>query len=221
MRSTEDFEAAHPSDFCHFRDWCIELMFELHNAGLDDDAYATRRLVLVQEFLERFPAEDAHTQCEFIRGQGEALWQLGRQAEAEAVFADAIERLPDEAWLYIGWADHYWQWESTPGDYARGEAILRRALARDTIDDRESVLERLHDLYQRWEKPQEAAIAAQQLATLTGALALRMQTAGSFVAVGKVETPPSQAMARPKRNDPCWCGSGKKYKHCHMKEDRH
>jgi uncharacterized protein YecA (UPF0149 family) len=27
---------------------------------------------------------------------------------------------------------------------------------------------------------------------------------------------------RPKlgRNDPCWCGSGKKYKHCHMKSDR-
>jgi preprotein translocase subunit SecA len=23
-----------------------------------------------------------------------------------------------------------------------------------------------------------------------------------------------------KRNDPCWCGSGKKYKHCHMKSDR-
>ena len=22
------------------------------------------------------------------------------------------------------------------------------------------------------------------------------------------------------RNDPCWCGSGKKYKHCHMKSDR-
>ena len=21
------------------------------------------------------------------------------------------------------------------------------------------------------------------------------------------------------RNDPCWCGSGKKYKHCHMRED--
>jgi preprotein translocase subunit SecA len=27
--------------------------------------------------------------------------------------------------------------------------------------------------------------------------------------------------ARPKvgRNDPCWCGSGKKYKHCHMRSD--
>jgi hypothetical protein len=22
------------------------------------------------------------------------------------------------------------------------------------------------------------------------------------------------------RNDPCWCGSGKKYKHCHMRQDR-
>jgi preprotein translocase subunit SecA len=22
------------------------------------------------------------------------------------------------------------------------------------------------------------------------------------------------------RNDPCWCGSGKKYKHCHMRQDQ-
>jgi preprotein translocase subunit SecA len=22
------------------------------------------------------------------------------------------------------------------------------------------------------------------------------------------------------RNDPCWCGSGKKYKNCHMREDQ-
>jgi tetratricopeptide (TPR) repeat protein len=25
---------------------------------------------------------------------------------------------------------------------------------------------------------------------------------------------------KPHRNDPCWCGSGKKYKHCHMRADR-
>jgi len=25
---------------------------------------------------------------------------------------------------------------------------------------------------------------------------------------------------QPDRNDPCWCGSGKKYKHCHMKTDQ-
>jgi len=26
--------------------------------------------------------------------------------------------------------------------------------------------------------------------------------------------------SRPGRNDPCWCGSGKKYKLCHMREDK-
>lgn len=24
----------------------------------------------------------------------------------------------------------------------------------------------------------------------------------------------------PGRNEPCWCGSGKKYKHCHYEKDR-
>jgi uncharacterized protein YecA (UPF0149 family) len=33
---------------------------------------------------------------------------------------------------------------------------------------------------------------------------------------------PVRADKRPKvgRNDPCWCGSGKKYKHCHLRQDR-
>ncbi|MCS7285552.1 MAG: preprotein translocase subunit SecA [Anaerolineae bacterium] len=28
-----------------------------------------------------------------------------------------------------------------------------------------------------------------------------------------------QGQRRPGRNEPCWCGSGKKYKHCHMRQD--
>ena len=31
---------------------------------------------------------------------------------------------------------------------------------------------------------------------------------------------PVRAAKTPGRNDPCWCGSGKKYKHCHMKSDQ-
>ena len=30
---------------------------------------------------------------------------------------------------------------------------------------------------------------------------------------------PVRAEARPGRNDACWCGSGKKYKKCHLAED--
>jgi hypothetical protein len=31
---------------------------------------------------------------------------------------------------------------------------------------------------------------------------------------------PMSAKKKPGRNDPCWCGSGKKYKHCHMRQDQ-
>jgi preprotein translocase subunit SecA len=31
---------------------------------------------------------------------------------------------------------------------------------------------------------------------------------------------PFRSEKRPGRNDPCWCGSGKKYKHCHMRQDK-
>jgi preprotein translocase subunit SecA len=30
---------------------------------------------------------------------------------------------------------------------------------------------------------------------------------------------PVRSEKQPGRNDPCWCGSGKKYKHCHMRQD--
>jgi preprotein translocase subunit SecA len=30
---------------------------------------------------------------------------------------------------------------------------------------------------------------------------------------------PVHSEKHPGRNDPCWCGSGKKYKHCHMRQD--
>ncbi len=31
---------------------------------------------------------------------------------------------------------------------------------------------------------------------------------------------PARAAKTPGRNDPCWCGSGKKYKHCHLRADQ-
>jgi hypothetical protein len=31
--------------------------------------------------------------------------------------------------------------------------------------------------------------------------------------------PPASEAECPGRNDPCWCSSGKKYKHCHWRED--
>ncbi len=36
----------------------------------------------------------------------------------------------------------------------------------------------------------------------------------------KSKPEPARASKKPGRNDPCWCGSGKKYKHCHYKLDK-
>ncbi len=36
---------------------------------------------------------------------------------------------------------------------------------------------------------------------------------------GRNKCPPQEAL-KLGRNDPCWCGSGKKYKKCHYESDR-
>ncbi len=38
-------------------------------------------------------------------------------------------------------------------------------------------------------------------------------------ATDTAKSEPARSTKKPGRNDPCWCGSGKKYKHCHMRED--
>ena len=46
---------------------------------------------------------------------------------------------------------------------------------------------------------------------------------GGSSAQAEAKTPKTVRVADKKkigRNDPCWCGSGKKYKHCHYKEDK-
>jgi tetratricopeptide (TPR) repeat protein len=180
MRTLADFERAHPELDLAVHNFCFDLMFELHNAGVANAAYHLKRLNYAREFLARFPDSDADTVVEFMRAQGEALWELGRHAEAEQVYTALVARLPDKGWGYIGWSDQYWMYKDSPKDYARAGEILRRALARPALSDRADVSERLRQLIEE-------------------------RDGISFKNLG--------------RNDPCWCGSDRKYKHCHLKID--
>jgi preprotein translocase subunit SecA len=51
---------------------------------------------------------------------------------------------------------------------------------------------------------------------------VRQQQQVQAVGANTGESRPEPARAQNKlgRNDPCWCGSGKKYKYCHYKQDR-
>jgi preprotein translocase subunit SecA len=48
---------------------------------------------------------------------------------------------------------------------------------------------------------------------------LSFRAAGGSSA-GQSQPAPHRSSDKPGRNDPCWCGSGKKYKDCHWREDR-
>jgi tetratricopeptide (TPR) repeat protein len=169
LRSTAAFDRQYPHLQSALSDWTMEFMFELHNAGLSEPVYRERRLRYIHEFLARFPDEEDDRYLEFRRGEGEALWDLGQTAAAEAVYAALVEKLPHKGWGYIGWADHYFLMDDSPKDYARAEAILRRALAQPHLEEREDVLERLQAVYKEWGKPERATAVAAELAALRGA----------------------------------------------------
>jgi hypothetical protein len=151
--SSEAVDAAYPHLFPSISQWAMDLMFELHNAGLKDPAYCEKRLAYVHDFLARFPDEDEDRVLEFRRAPGEALWQLGRLAEAEAVFKALVADMPDKAWAYIGWSDQYYLLRDSPKDYERAAAILHQGWDRVNLDDRPSLQERLERLYEEWERP--------------------------------------------------------------------
>lgn len=169
IKTRADFVRAYPMVDPQFSNWCYDLMFELHNAGLSEPFYQERRIGYIQEFMNLFPDEknDANIVLEFGRGKAEALWRLSRIPESEAAFATLVERLPDAGWASIGWADQYWIFKNSPKDYARGEAILKQALQHPNLQDRSDVLERLKDLYQEWGKNAEAESIARQLNSLS------------------------------------------------------
>jgi preprotein translocase subunit SecA len=63
----------------------------------------------------------------------------------------------------------------------------------------------------------QAQLAAHQAAQAQAQLAAVQATAGAVAATGFVEADPS-TWGNPGRNDPCPCGSGEKFKHCHGKQ---
>ena len=163
MRTVEAFDDAYPSMLWSVFNWCPELEIGLYNAGRDAPTYHEHRLRYVREFLAQFPDVGVNRYVNFTRAEGEALWDLGRRAEAESVYKGLVERLPDQGWGYIGWSDHYWLWgDLEPKEYEKAEAILQRALARPDLCYRNDVLERLEGLYEEWDRPEKQASDAHE-----------------------------------------------------------
>lgn len=148
-------------------------------------------------------------------------------------------------WLrqcYLRNIDEYWRQHLTQMDHLRDGISLRGYGSRDPkIEykreghalfasmmrevDHNVVAELFHiqmvsveELRREADRQRRAAEARQRAAQLRGA-----QDSGEGDGVAPRAGAASNRGAKKKkigRNEPCWCGSGKKYKHCHLKDDR-
>jgi hypothetical protein len=224
MRTARAFDQAYPNLQQSIYNWASHLDTELHNAGLDVPHYCEHRLRYAREYLAQFPDEDDDSYVNLRLAEGESLWQLRQQAEAEVVYQALVDKLPDKAWGYIGWADQYIWGNKRSVDYERAETLLLQALERPNLDEPIDVVYRLRDLYKVWEdypqKPPQPVIdfierlqkKKVRLNAEKAELERKQQQLQVELATSKTK--------KSKRNEPCWCGSGKKYKYCHMRSDK-
>lgn len=221
MKSTGDFDRVHEDLAIPVHDWCQDFEIELGNAATRYPKYHELRLRYVDEFLVRFPEESALVTLNMLRAKGEALMGTGRRDQADTVFAATVERFPDDAWAYIGWADQYTiaAPDGTPKNHARAEELLQGALSRTTLVHRDDVLDRLEEIYLDWGQPEKAAAIASERQARFG-----RELEQKVARMARETLPPEPARSpvvseKIGRNEPCPCGSGKKYKKCCLIRD--
>ncbi len=124
--------------------------------------------------------------------------------------------------------DQHWRRHLTDLD------VLREGIGLMAIAQRDPLVEYKRAAFEMWQGLQEEIRrqAARDIfrvqVNVAPAQPRRMQSyrpqmtasAGSAAVSSKPEPVRKTAKERLGRNDPCWCGSGKKYKHCHMRQDR-
>jgi len=178
------------------------------------------------ESLERYQAEIArHPDDADLRvGHGNALKFLGRTDQAEAEYRHAGELEPENPHVWYNLAELAAERE----DYAEAIRLWQRVLevaphSKLPGDERRLFLETARDnlrALRSHARPISQHAVPLSTRTVGGeSVTLPLHPAPPSQAKPPTGTPPAAQEARPiprvGRNQPCPCGSGKKYKHCH------
>ena len=122
--------------------------------------------------------------------------------------------------------DYYWQRHLTDLD------ILREGIGLQAVAQKDPLVEYQRQGFQMFRVVEDTyrQIAARNIFLVQPAIAQtprrqrRTREYRPDAALGNADRPKQQTIRkskkRPRRNAPCWCGSGKKYKFCHMREDQ-
>jgi preprotein translocase subunit SecA len=144
-----------------------------------------------------------------------------KTTEVTQVGPDVIRQI--ERWSMLRAIDQHWQRHLTDLD------MLREGIGLMSVAQRDPLVEYKRQAFAMWQgmtdqiKKQAAyQLLSAQITARQPQPLRRPQQMQAARAGGAAESRPEPVRAQNKlgRNDPCWCGSGKKYKHCHYKSDR-
>ncbi|MAS32820.1 MAG: preprotein translocase subunit SecA [Anaerolineaceae bacterium] len=146
-------------------------------------------------------------------------------AKTEELGEDLMHRA--ERLVMLNTMDAFWRRHLTDLD------MLREGIGLMAIAQRDPLVEYQRAAFGMWEDMQsqirvKAAYdllnvrvqSAQQQPVRRNYQAIRPSVNDGATATSKPETVRKSSKEKLGRNDPCWCGSGKKYKQCHMKQDQ-
>jgi tetratricopeptide (TPR) repeat protein len=237
MRSIQEFDERFGGSQSLFN-WIQDLEDELWNAGLEDRQFLTARIALCEEGLRRFFRTDDDLMSENRRrAMAESYYELGETDKAEALYRGWLHLDPRWGWGWIGWSDCYRFTRTERRDWRRCEQILREGLAIADVRDRADIVDRLADACEEQGRSEEAAEFRRQAKRITetvevsqsvssagkvlrqktqvniGGAGLPLSEMSNLAATMRKTTAP---FTRQKvgRNEPCPCGSGKKFKKC-------
>jgi tetratricopeptide (TPR) repeat protein len=158
-----------------------------------------RRIQICESFLARFPNDDQPLIQNMQRALAESISGIGDSQRADELFQKWLDENPRWSWGWIGWADCHLFAASNRRDLNRAEQILRQGLDIEGMEDREVFYERLEAIFEQQGRTDKVA---------------EIRAASGRPEAGAVPTPVKRAQPKVGRNDPCPCGSGKKFKKC-------
>jgi tetratricopeptide (TPR) repeat protein len=205
MHSIHEFDDRFGGTQC-LHNWVQDLQDELWTAAVIDRQFLTARVAFCEEGLRRFPASDDLMTENRRRALAETYFELGDPAKTDSFYRDWLRADPRWGWGWIGWSDCYRFTHTEFKDLARFEQILREGLSIAGVRDRQYMLERLADACEEQGRKDEAAALWRE--------AKLRATAASAAPPRPRPAPIPITSHKTGRNDPCPCGSGKKFKKC-------
>ena len=197
---------------------------ELLDAGAMYQQMASTGLPLPEdvtaENIDDFEQEEL---SEIISAHAAELFEAKR-----AQLGEAREGLMEiaERQTVIRALDHFWQRHLTDLDILREGIGLQAIAQKDPLVEYQrqgfQMFRIVEDTYRQFAS--RTIFQVQPAVVQTPQQRRQMREYRPELSMGGSDRPVQQTVRRnnqrPGRNKPCWCGSGKKYKHCHMREDQ-